>query len=123
MNILLWVLQVLAALIYTASGSMKLFMFEKISAEVPSFGAYPPAVWKALGVLELVCVVGLIVPSLLRCCPLLTVVAAATLALETILFIRGHVRYGETGSMVMSAVLGILMAFVAVGRHVLSPIG
>jgi hypothetical protein len=31
MNILLWVLQVLAAHVYGASGVMKVFMFDKIS--------------------------------------------------------------------------------------------
>ncbi|HEX3127062.1 MAG TPA: hypothetical protein VH394_07010 [Thermoanaerobaculia bacterium] len=35
MNILLWVLQVLAALLYGASGIMKVFMFDKISEQVP----------------------------------------------------------------------------------------
>ena len=35
MNILLWVLQVLAALVYGASGIMKVFMFYKISEGVP----------------------------------------------------------------------------------------
>jgi hypothetical protein len=30
MNILLWVLQVLAALLYGASGVMKVFMFDKV---------------------------------------------------------------------------------------------
>lgn len=41
MNILLWVLQILAALIYGASGIMKVFLFDKVSADVPSFGALP----------------------------------------------------------------------------------
>ena len=36
MNILLWVLQVLAALLYGASGVMKVFMFDKVSEGVPS---------------------------------------------------------------------------------------
>jgi len=40
-NILLWVLQVLAALLYGASGVMKVFMFDKVSKDVPSFGALP----------------------------------------------------------------------------------
>ena len=31
MNVLLWVLQVLAALLYGASGVMKVFMFDKVS--------------------------------------------------------------------------------------------
>jgi len=67
MNILLWVLQVLAALLYGASGVMKVFLFDKVSEGVPSFGAMSREAWKALGILELVCTVGLIVlrrPSL-----------------------------------------------------------
>ena len=53
MNILLWVLQVLAALLYGASGVMKVFMFDKVSKDVPSFGALPREAWMALGILEL----------------------------------------------------------------------
>jgi uncharacterized membrane protein YphA (DoxX/SURF4 family) len=63
MNILLWVLQVLAALLYGASGVMKVFMFDKVSEGGPSFGVLPREAWKALGILELVCTVGLIVPA------------------------------------------------------------
>ena len=72
MNILLWGLQVLAALLYGASGVMKLFMFDKISAEVPSFGALPREASMALGILELVCAAWLIVPAAFRRRPSLT---------------------------------------------------
>jgi len=122
MNVLLWILQVLAALMYGASGVMKVFMFDKISAEVPSFGALPRQAWMALGILELVCVVGLIVPGALHWKPALTVAAAVILAIESLLFIWVHVQYRETGSIIMSAVLGLLMAFIAYGRMVLRPI-
>jgi len=33
MNTLLWVLQILGALMYAASGTMKVFMFDKISGD------------------------------------------------------------------------------------------
>ena len=122
MNVLLWVLQILAALLYGASGVMKIFMIDKLSAEVPSFAALPRNVWVALGVLELVCVVGLIVPAALRWQPWLTVLAAAVLAAESLLFIWVHVQYREVGPIIMSAVLGLLMAFIAYGRMVLKPI-
>ena len=122
MNILLWVLQILAALIYGASGVMKVFMFEKISADQRSFGALPKKVWAALGILELVCVVGLIVPSVVHWHPKLTVVAAAILAVESLVFIWVHVKYGEIPPIIMSAVLGLLMAFIAYGRMALTPI-
>ena len=51
MNILLWVLQILAALLYGSSGVMKIFMFDKISKDIPSFGALPQDIWMALGIL------------------------------------------------------------------------
>ena len=122
MNILLWILQVLAALLYGASGVMKVFMFDEISKDVRSFGVLPRGVWLALGILELVCVVGLILPAALRWQPKLTVVAASALALESLVFIGVHVKYGEIVPIIMSGVLGLLMAFIAYGRLVLSPI-
>jgi uncharacterized membrane protein YphA (DoxX/SURF4 family) len=122
MNVLLWVLQVLAASVYGASGIMKVFMFDKISKDVPSFGALPRGAWTGLGVLELVCVVGLIVPAALRWHPRLTGVAAAVLAAESLVFIGVHVKSREVAPVVMSAVLGLLMAFVAYGRLVLRPV-
>jgi uncharacterized membrane protein YphA (DoxX/SURF4 family) len=121
MNVLLWILQVLAALLYGSSGVMKVFMFEKISRDVPSFGALPRQAWMALGILELICVIGLIVPAAAHWQPALTVVAATLLAIESLVFVWVHVRYRELTSVIMSAVLGLLMAFVAYGRSVISP--
>jgi uncharacterized membrane protein YphA (DoxX/SURF4 family) len=122
MNILLWVLQILTALLYTASGVMKIFMFDKISADQPSFGALPRNAWMLLGILELVCAVGLIVPSALHWHPNFTVLAAAILAIESLVFIGVHLKYGEITPIIMSAVLGLLMAFIAYGRLVLKPL-
>ena len=122
MNILLWVLQVLATLLYGASGTMKVFMFDKISADVPSFGALPREAWMALGILELVCTVGLIVPAAFHLQPALTVVAAAVLAIESLVFIGVHAKYREITPIIMSGVLGLLMAFIAYARMVLNPI-
>ena len=65
--------------------------------------------------------VGLIVPDVLHWHPILTVIAAALLALESLVFIGVHAKYRETGTIVMSAVLGLLMLFLAYGRMVLHP--
>lgn len=91
MNALLWLLQIVTALLFFASGVMKAFMFDRVSVGVPSFGALPREVWMALGVLELV-------------------------------FVGVHVKYDETGPIIMSAALGIVMAFIAYGRKILRPI-
>ena len=122
MNILLWVLQVLGALVYGASGVMKVFMFDKVSADVQSFGALPRQVWTILGIIELVCTVGLVVPAALHWKPSLTVVAATVLAIESIVFIWVHVQYREIPPIIMSGLLGLLMAFLAYGRMVLKPL-
>ena len=122
MNILLWILQAIAALLYGASGTMKTFMFDKISEGVPSFGALPRKVWMTLGILELVCMVGLIVPGVLHWQPTLTVMAATALAIESLVFVGVHLKYRETTSILMSGLLGLLMTFIAYGRIFLKPI-
>jgi len=101
---------------------MKVFLFDNVSKDVPSFGALPREAWMALGVMELVCVVGLIVPAALRWQPALTVVAATVLAIESLVFIGVHAKYREIGPIIMCGVLGLVMAFVAYGRMVLRPI-
>lgn len=123
MNILLWALQGLAAVIYAASGVMKVFMFDTISKDQRSFDALPRQAWTAMGILELTCVVGLIVPSVFAWHPKLTVLAAALLALESLVFIWVHIKAREPGPIVMGVVLGLVMAFVAYGRLALRPIG
>ncbi len=122
LNILLWVLQVLAALLYAASGVMKVFMFDNISKQDQSFSALPRKVWTSLGILELVCTVGLIVPAAFHWQPELTVVAATILTIESLVFVWVHSRFSQTTPIVLSAVLGLIMAFIAYGRMFLQPI-
>lgn len=75
-----------------------------------------------LGIVELVCTVGLIVPAAFHWQPRLTVLAAAALALESLVFIGVHVKYREVTPMILSGVLGLLMVFLAYGRLVMQPI-
>ena len=122
MNVLLWVLQTVAALMYGASGVMKVFMFEQISQDVPSFGALPKEAWIALGIFELLCTVGLIVPAAFHWRPQLTILAAVLLAIESLIFIWVHFKYHEMAPLILSAALGLLMAFIAYGRIAIRPI-
>ena len=101
---------------------MKVFLFDKISVDVRSFGALPRKTWTALGILELVCTAGLIIPAAFQWRPEFTGVAASILAVESLVFIGVDARYREITRIVMSATLGLVMAFVAYGRMVLRPI-
>ena len=76
----------------------------------------------ALGILELLCTVGLIIPAAFHWQPALTVVAATVLAIESLVFVWVHAKYREITTIVMSGVLGLLVAFIAYGRMVLKPI-
>ena len=122
MNILLWVLQVLAALLYASSGVMKVFLFDKVSKDVPSFGALPRPVWAGLGMLELLGAIALILPGVFHSHTNLTTAAATILCVESLVFIWVHMKYTEKTPVIMSAVLGIIMAFIAYGRFALAPL-
>jgi hypothetical protein len=54
--------------------------------------------------------------------PWLTVLAATVLASESLVFIWVHIKYREIPPIILSGVLGLVMAFVAYGRMVLMPI-
>jgi hypothetical protein len=101
---------------------MKVLMFDQISKDVRSFDALPREAWKALGIVELLCTVGLIIPAAFRWHPALTVAAAAILAIESLVFIWVHARFREIPPIILSGALGLLVAFIAYGRMVVKPI-
>jgi hypothetical protein len=76
----------------------------------------------ALGILELMCTIGLIVPAAFHWRPHLTILAATLLAVESLVFVWVHFSYHEMTPLIMSGVLGFLMAFIAYGRLALRPI-
>ena len=94
-------------------------MFDSISKDVQSFNALPKKVWALLGVIELMCVLGLILPGVFHWPLTLTVEAAVILALESLVFIGVHSKYREPSAITMSAILGVIMVFIAYGRMVL----
>src|SRR5882762_1026547 len=118
MNVLLWILQVALALLYLAGGSYKVFKFDELANQMRALSR---GGWRALGVLEMVCAVLLIVPAAAHWMPVLTPLAAAALALETLALAGLYARYSHklaaTNPMVWAVVMGLLSAFVAYGRY------
>jgi len=122
MNALLGILQGLLAVLYVIGGSMKVFMWESISQQVPSNQAFSRGTWMGIGIFELLCAVALVLPAATRKYPILTPIAAAGLAIEGILFAGLHYKYAERSPMAFSLVLAVLAALVAYGRFVLTPL-
>ena len=125
MNIFLWVIQLALAVLCLSGGSYKVFMFDEL-AKMPATGALSRGGWAALGMFEMLCGVLLIVPSATKWLPVLTPLAAAALALETLalagLYARYSLKLTAANPMVWAAVMGLLVAFVAYGRYALTPL-
>ena len=122
MNVLLWVIQLALALLYFAGGSYKVFRFDELAGQMVALSR---SQWGAIGVFEMVGAVLLVVPAAARWMPALTPLAAAALALETLILAGLYARYSlqlsATNPMVWAAVMGLLAAFVAYGRYALRP--
>ena len=122
LNIVLWVVQVLLALLFIWAGGMKLVMPVEQMQQGPV--QLPGLFLRFIGVAELLGGLGLLLPSLLRIRPGLTPLAAAGLVIIMIgavgITLAGG---GDAAKMaVVPAVTGILAAFVAYGRWRLVPI-
>ena len=124
MNVLLWVLQVALALLSFAGGAYKMFMFDEL-AKMPATGALARGGWGALGVFEMLCAVLLVVPAVANWMPVLTPLAAAALALESLALAGLYAQYSlgltATNPLVWVVVMGLMAAFVAYGRYALGP--
>ncbi|QIL88970.1 DoxX family protein [Microbulbifer harenosus] len=120
MNIFLWVLQVLLAL-HTATGAV--WKFSNTAQSVPSLGAIPHGAWLALGVVELILSLCLVLPAFYKPLAVLVPIAAVLIAMEMLLFCALHFASGEAGysSVVYWLVVAAIAGVIAYGRFVLKP--
>lgn len=123
MNITLWVFQATLGLLYLAGGYYKTFQFVELANQ---FTAIPSGGWRALGVIEMLGGVLLIVPAALKWNPGLTPLAAAVLTVETLavsgVYARYSLRLTAENPLIWSVVMALLVALVAYGRHALKPL-
>jgi putative oxidoreductase len=120
MNIVLWILQVLLAAQFLFHGWIFVApppeMVDIMNAE------FTPWLRIFIGVAELLAAAGLILPSLTRILPWLTPLAAAGLMIIMISATGFHLFRGEIGNAVYTAVLFLLVTFVAYMRWKVKPI-
>jgi len=118
MNITLWILQALLALLFLFAGSMKFVMsIEEMTKQIPLPGWF----LHFIGVCEVLGGLGLILPWLLRIRPDLTPLAAAGLVTIMIGATAITLQIGDILMALFPLVVGILCAFVAYGRWRLAP--
>ena len=117
MNVPLWIIQILLAVVFLVSGITKVIRpSEKLKAGLPEFH---PGVIRLIAVAEILGALGLILQGITGVTPILTPVAASGLAIIMIGAVVTHARRKEGKAVAMNLVLLILTVVVAVGRFTL----
>lgn len=118
MNIALWIIAGLLAAAFAAAGVMKLTQpKEKLAASGMGWTEdFSPGAVKAIGALEVLAAIGLILPAALDIAPVLVPLAAIGLVLVMGGAIVVHARRKETSAIAINVVLLALAAAVAIGR-------
>ena len=118
MNIALWVIAGLLAATFLASGAVKLIQpKEKLAAS--GFGFVEDVstgTVKAIGALEILAAVGLILPAALDIAPVLVPLAAVGLVVLMVGAIITHLRRHEAQAIVVNLAILALAVLVAWGR-------
>ncbi|HZT06367.1 MAG TPA: DoxX family protein [Chloroflexota bacterium] len=118
MTYVLWIIQIILAIVYLFTGTVKLIT---PIPELQQQLAFPGSFIRFLGVAEVLGAVGLILPGLVRILPWLTPLAAAGLL---IIMVGATVVTAATMGLflaIIPLVFGVLDAFVAYGRWQLAP--
>jgi uncharacterized membrane protein YphA (DoxX/SURF4 family) len=123
MNIALWIIQVLLALLFLFAGVPKLVMsIEALRAMgSPNQILLPSLFLRFIGICEVLGAFGLILPGLLRIRPGLTPLAAAGLVIIMLGAIPLSIASDGVAAGLIPLVTGILAAFVAYGRWRIAP--
>jgi hypothetical protein len=119
MNIILWVLQVLLALVFLAHGLLLLFPPADMVAQM---SLMPTPFRIFLGVAEVLAAVGLTLPGITRILPWLVSCAAAGVMIVMIAATIFHITRAETSAAITTAVLLVMATFVAYMRWKVKPI-
>ena len=115
MNILLWVLQILLAL-WNIIGGIYMANNYKLVANEWALNALPKPAWIALGVLQVLFALGLVLPGALKVWPKLTPISALCLAVISLCGIALYAAYAGFPGLLWALVPAILAAFVAYER-------
>ena len=121
MTILFWVLQIALALLCIAGGTFKIFKIEQLQKNVASMRALPRGLWTFLGAFECLAGLGLILPGATNVLPVLTPIAAAGVAAESVVVSAIYVYYRDRSPLVYSVAMTIMAALISYGRFALKP--
>ncbi|OCB58910.1 DoxX family protein [Mycobacterium vulneris] len=121
MNIALWTVQTLLALVYIVAGGLKVIRSREqlvASGRLDWMKDHSDAAVRSLGVVEILGALGMILPEVTGIARVLTPIAAVGLVVVQIGALRVHLTRDERQPLPINMFLLVLAGFVAVGRVV-----
>jgi len=118
LNVLLWVLQVLLAMLFMFAGVMKFIIpVAEMTKQIPLPGWF----LHFIGGAEILGAIALVLPEILRIRIGLTPLAAAALVVIMIGATAVNLKTGQQGAALTTTIIGLLLVFVAYNRRRIAP--
>jgi len=118
MNTLLWILQIVLALVFAGAGLV--IMVKSRAGLSKMFGDWvdniPPSLLKLLGLAEFAAAVGLVLPPLVGVLPVLTALAAVGVVIVMIGAVVIHVGRTDYPGLAMNVIIAAMAGLVAWAR-------
>lgn len=122
MNVALWVIQGLLAVLYLLAGATKASRpIESLGKSMSWARDIPPALVRFIGAAEVLGAIGLVLPEITGILPWLTPAAAVGLVVVQVSAALFHASRRETSALPANAVLLVLAAIVLYGRLAIVP--
>ena len=122
-NIALWILQILAGVLFVMAGITKVTKStEKLAASAPWVEDFSATQVRLIGLAEMLGSFGLILPGLTGILPILTPIAAVCLVVILVGAVYTQLRRKETGELALAAFLLLASLLIAIGRFWVSPV-
>ena len=127
MNVVLWILQVLLALLFMWAGAFKLWLpaasLLQAQQAVPNAIVLPPLFLKFIGLCEVLGALGLVLPGVFKTRqPLIPLAAVGLLIIMIGAIVIGFMQ-GDFSAALPAIISALLLAFVAYGRSRIVPLG
>lgn len=116
LNLILWIVQAILAVMFLMAGVMKAFQYERAKATLPWVKDVSKGLVTFIGISELLGGIGIVLPQLTGILPWLTPLAAVGFMLVMILAMLFHARRREGSGILFNLVLFALAAVVLYGR-------
>jgi uncharacterized membrane protein len=117
MNVAIWVVQGVLAVLFLGAGATKLTQpDEKLVDRMTWIKTWPKGSSILIGTVEVLGALGLILPAASKIAPVLTPIAASGLVVVMIGAVATHVRAKEWSGAGFTVILGLLALFVAITR-------